>query len=157
MYRPNDRVVSDVWFQRSDSDEGRAGQLRASLPAQGKQTVSLSSPLGEIQVQFTIGGGHALVTASLAGRPLFSTVVLGDTNPAAGDDLARAFLASLRGTRPVLALAPAPAKAYGRILSATERPSVGSVLWPILPADQFATLGAIDVDCAAALVWSEPS
>ena len=153
MYLPNDTMLNEAWVLRSDCDETRANRLRASLPVQGAGTVALPSSLGDIQVQFTVGGGHALVTVKLAARAILSAVVLADANAAAGSELARTFLDSLRRTKPVQQFAPAPERAFGKILSATERPLVGSILWPVLPADQFTALGAFDVDCAAALVW----
>ena len=153
MYLPNDTVLNEAWVPRSESDETRASRLRASLAAHGTGTVALASSLGDLQVQCTSGGDHALVTVKLAGRPILSAVVLVDKNAAAGNDLARTFLESLRRSKPVLQFAPAPERAFAKILSATERPLIGSVLWPVLPADQFTALGVFDVDCAAALVW----
>jgi hypothetical protein len=81
--------------------------------------------------------------------------VLDDANTDAGNDLARAFVASLRRTKPVLDATADPETAYGRILSVTERPLVGSVHWPIIVDDPSATLDGLDAEYAAAVIWRE--
>jgi hypothetical protein len=153
LYRFDDVVLTEGWVSQRETDEARVGRVRAGLPAGGAGTIGLDSPLGPLALKVTLSPGIGLVTASLSGQPLLSSVVLAEGEASGAEWLAQELLASLRRTKPVLQFAPAPERAFERILSTRERPVVGSVHWTIVPADQFARLGALDVDYAAAIAW----
>lgn len=152
LYLMNDAILQDEWVGQGAIDQGRVDRVRRSL-ADGVGPVEVESPLGPLQIKITAPGADGLVTAFLAGRPLLSSVVLGEAESEEGTALARSFLESLRRTKPVQDFAVDPQNAFARILTSRERPFVGSVHWPIVTAEQFASLGRLDVEYAAALVW----
>lgn len=153
LYRFDDVVLIEGWVSHGETDAARVVRMRAGLPAGGAGTIDLDSPLGPLALKVTLSPGVGLVTASLAGQPLLSSIVLAEGEASGAEWLAQELLASLRRTKPVVQFAPAPERAFERILSIRERPFVGSVYWTIVPAGQFARLGALDVDYAAAIAW----
>jgi hypothetical protein len=157
LYLMNDAILQDEWIERSAIDRGRVDWFRERLPADGVGAIEMESPLGSLQVKITAPGAYGLVTAYLAGRPILSSVVLAESDAEAGAELARSLVESLRRTKPVRDSVADTDHAFARILTSRERPFVGSVHWPIVTAEQFARLGPLDVEYAAALVWREPN
>ncbi len=153
LYLPNDTVFQKGWVDNKVIDDAQVTRLRECLPAEGRSVFQLQSPLGELKITVTIGGSHALVTTLLSGRPILSSVVVSERNAEAGSELAQEFVSSLRRSKPVQDFAPTPDRAFVGIVSATERPFVGSVHWPVVSPEQFATLKDFDVECAAAILW----
>jgi hypothetical protein len=90
---------------------------------------SLPGNLSDIGIKFTSGSGAALLTLTVQGRLIVSSVMVSGHSPTADAEVARMFVESLtrmtRGRVPELQNVP-----FSDLLTAAERPLIALVHWP---------------------------
>jgi hypothetical protein len=137
------RDVSDLspkWLQTfSDFLRANGEVFRASL----------GGPLGNIDIKLTSTSGAGLGMFFVNGQLGVSTAYFSGANPASEAEIQTMFVASLRKSQ------PAGSKAFGALLSITQRPLYVAVVWanPAISEDDHDLLSEMSDHLAAAFLF----
>jgi hypothetical protein len=115
--------------------------------------LELDTDIGPLVLESTRSISGALLTLWHNGRPLVSSVLLSGLDREADSTLLDRFCSSITRTAPVreLTSASAPFASFGTCMN---RPFIGSVIWPVLPKEEFDQVAFIDLHFAQAFFSS---
>jgi hypothetical protein len=133
------RIVTDADLAASDVDAIR--DLLKESPSHSK--LELDTPIGSVVLESTRGDSGALLTLWYQEYILISSILLSGREPVADDELLIMHCSSIADVKIFRELSgnasPLPA-----LNSITERPFLGSVIWPFIPKAQLDQVASLD-------------
>jgi hypothetical protein len=110
---------------------------------------SFSGPMPgspEVTVKWTGSeSGQALLSCSHRGQLYLSGVLVAGSDAAGDADMLRMFAQSLEAVPRLRQITGGRPNPFAALLERPERPLLAGVVWPTLPAEQFANLAGLDV------------
>lgn len=134
--------------ERMDTDDLDPGMVAQFEPlfAAGPSFRSPMPGSPEVTVKWTGSeGGQALLSCSYRADLFMSGVLVAGRDAAADADLLGMFTQSLEAVPLLRQITGGRPNPFAALLERPERPLLAGVVWPTLPAEQFAELAGLDV------------